>query len=206
MGDEHDDGLRRWMLAALGCVLEPQSAVYISTPITTGPRFVAWRREMASGLSPESPDYRSRRAEEVIAPNRADVSRVLKLVRDRFDDSVIDPTALEDVPGWEQFDYHRFWTETIRRYVHTVVFVDGWQYSSGCVLELAAAVAADARLRHEDLAPLDPYEAVSLIQDAISDVSRDDVLPLEPFHTALRTLQHDMKGLNRPVVTGPDET
>lgn len=202
MSDEGDGGLRRWMLAALGCVLEPGSAIYLSTPITTGPRFVAWRRGPGAELSVETPEYQRRRADEVVAPNRADITPVLELLRERFDEPVIDPTALEDVPGWQQFDYHRFWTEVIHGYVHTAVFVDGWQYSSGCVLELAAAVAVGARLLTQDLEPLVPHEATELIQHAISDVSQDGVLPQEPLRTALGAVQADMDGPDHPIASG----
>lgn len=189
MSDGDEGELRCWMLAAIGCALEPRSAVYLSTPITTGRRFVEWRRGTGAELSPGSSAYLRRRAEEVIEPNRSDIAPLVRWLRTRFQDPVIDPTALEAVPGWEQFDYHRFWAEVIERYAHTAVFAEGWQYSSGCVLELAAAVSADATLLRDDLAPLNPKDAVQLIEGAIADVAWDSVLPEGPLGSALEALQ-----------------
>lgn len=189
MSSERGSGdLQGWMLAAMGCALQPRSAVYVSTPITTGPRFVAWRRGPGAGLSVDDGEYRRGRHEAVIEPNRADVAPLVTSLRARLDDPVIDPTALEDVPGWEQFDYHWFWTEVIHRYAHTALFADGWEYSSGCVLELAAAVSAGIAVRQSDLSPLSLADAVGQVERAIADVGRDDVLPQEPLQTALATL------------------
>lgn len=202
MNDQHDRDVRRWMLAALGCALEPRSAVYLSTPITTGLRFVAWRRGPGADLAVETPEYRRRCADEVIAPNRNEIAPLVEFLRDRFDDPVIDPTALEDVPGWEQLDYHRFWTEAIDRYAHTAVFADGWEYSSGCVLELAAAVSAGATLLCQDLTPLAPEDAAELTEGAVADVSRDDVLPQEPLRTALEALQRHRAETGAAAVSG----
>lgn len=192
MSSERGDGeLRGWMLAAMGCALEPRSAIYVSTPITSGSRFVAWRRGPGAALAADGTEYLRDRHESVIEPNRADVAPLVEALRARVDDPVIDPTALEDVPGWEQFDYHRFWTEVIQRYAHTAVFTEGWEYSSGCVLELAAAVSAGVSVRQSDLSSLPLVEALDRVEYAIADVARDDVLPQEPLRTALDALhQH----------------
>lgn len=187
-GDKNGE-LRQWMVAAMGCVLEPGSAVYLSAPITTGPRFVGWRRGPGAGLEWGNPDWAQMRYQAVIAPNREDVVPLVDFLRSRLDDPVIDPTSLEDVPGWEQFDYHHFWTEVIHRYVHTAVFAEGWEYSSGCVLELAAALSAEVKVRTADFNELALEEAVEHVEQALRDVSRDGVLPQEPLETALAALR-----------------
>lgn len=181
--------LRLWMLAAMGCALAPRSAVYVSTPITTGLRFVRWRRGPGAGLGAGDAEYRQGLLDAVIQPNRAQIAPLVGALRKRFDSPVIDPTELEDVPGWEQFDYHRFWAEVIERYAHTVVFADGWHYSSGCVLELTAAAETGATLLRQDLAPLEPEEAVHLVESAIADVATDGALPEEPLQKALKALR-----------------
>lgn len=186
-----DGELRGLMLAAMGCALEPRSAIYVSTPITSGSRFVAWRRGAGAALVADDVEYVRGRHDSVIEPNRADVAPLVESLRARVDDPVIDPTALEDVPGWEQFDYHSFWTAVIQRYAHTAVFAEGWEYSSGCVLELAAAVSAGVSVRQSDLSSLPLVEALDRVEYAIADVARDDVLPQEPLRTALDALhQH----------------
>jgi hypothetical protein len=177
------------MLAAMGCVLKPRSGVYVSTPITTGPRFVQWRRGPGAHLQPDSAEYEQRRHEAVIVPNREAVAPLVESLHSQLQDPVIDPTALEDVPGWEQFEYHRFWAEVVDRYVHTAVFADGWEYSSGCVLELAAALSADVATQFGDLTVLSVDEASARVQRAIADVAQDDVLPQEPLHDTLAALR-----------------
>lgn len=202
-GHEPRNGqLRQWMVAAIGCVLPPDSAVYVSTPITTGERYVRWRRDAGAHLAPQDPSYRDHLLDAVVAPNRAQVAPLVASLRARFSCPVIDPTALEDVPGWEQFDYHRYWTEVIERYVHTVVFAHGWEYSSGCVLELGAAVGAGAELLRHDLAPLAPADAVRRVERAIDDIAADGVLPEAPFRDALAALRPVLAGESTSVARG----
>jgi hypothetical protein len=100
---------------------------------------------------------------------------------------VIDPTALGDVSGWAQSDYHRFWTGVIERYAHTVVFLNGWEYSSGCTHEFLAAIRVGAELLREDLAPLRLDEGERRIREAIAHLD-DDVLSTVPLRDALQEL------------------
>ena len=100
---------------------------------------------------------------------------------------MIDPTALGDVPGWAQSDYHRFWVGVIERYARTVVFLDGWEYSSGCTHEFLAAIRVGAELLRQDLAPLRLDEGERRIRAAIAALD-DDVLSTEPLRDALQEL------------------
>jgi hypothetical protein len=180
--------LREWMAAALACTLEPRTALYVSTPITTGARFVAWRRGPGAALDPASEEYHHERLARVVTPNREAVVALVAETRERVGEPVIDPTTLEDVPGWQQFDYHRFWVDVIERFAHAVVFVDGWEYSSGCVLELAAAARCRLALLRPDGTTLPRAEARQLVHAAIDDVRGDAVLPTEPLEAALSAL------------------
>jgi hypothetical protein len=67
---------------------------------------------------------------------------------------VIDPSRLADVPGWEQADYHAFWTKVIDQHADKVIFLDGWQYSDGCTIEFAKAVQLGLPRLTEYLMPL----------------------------------------------------
>lgn len=183
------ENLQQWMTAVLACAIGQEGVVYVSTPITTGTRFVTWRRGVGAGLLVGDNAYRAGLLDHVVNPNRAQVTDLVDSLRSASDSPVIDPTALDDVPGWQQLDYHDFWTEVIRRYAHTAVFAEGWHYSSGCVLELAAAAEAGVALLRQDLEPLSPADARDLVQSAITDISTDDVLSQEPLHRALRALE-----------------
>ena len=171
-------------------VIPDREAVYVSVPITTGKRFLDWRQGPGAGLAPSDGRYRSEHRRQVVDPNRAQVAPVIRLLRERLGRVVIDPTTLDDVPGWAQADYHAFWTQVIERYAATVVFLDGWEFSSGCTQEFLAAYRAGARLLREDLTPLRPDEGEQLIRDAIVAL-HDDVQSTAPLRQALREL-HDL--------------
>ena len=191
--------LQAWMTAVLACVVGQQSAVYVSTPITTGERFVTWKRGLAAAVRTGDDEYSKGLLEHVVTPNRAQVAGLVERLRSTSDSPVIDPTALEDVPGWQQLDYHGFWTEVIRRYAHTVVFAEGWHYSSGCVLELATAAEAGVALLRQDPEPLTSAKARDLVRLAITDISTDDVLSQEPLQQALRVLEtRQEQGATKP--------
>ena len=180
----------RVVFEVLDGMIPDREAVYVSVPITTGKRFLDWRRGPGARLAPSDGAYRSEHLRHVVEPNREQVVPVVHLIRQRLGRIVIDPTTLGDVPGWTQADFHRFWTQVIQRYAGTVVFLDGWEFSSGCTHEFIAAVRAGARLLKEDLTPLGLDEGERSIRDAIAAL-HDDVLPTGPLQEALREL-HDL--------------
>ena len=110
----------RAMLDAIGCVVGDRGAVYVSTPITTGPRYLAWRAGPGSALEKGTATYRAEHRAHVVEPNLASVGPIVAAARDRFDLPVIDPTQLADVPGWLQPDYHGFWTDVVRLHARVV--------------------------------------------------------------------------------------
>ena len=150
-----------------GCFgLERENVAYVSTPITTGRRYYDWLA--ASGLSPDAgPSFQTAHAREVIALNQASAHALVLSARASLGKIVVDPTALE-VPVWTQEDYHGFWTRLITDYVGTVVFNDGWEYSTGCTLEYAAALRANATLLDAKLSPLPPTVASMNTKNAVA--------------------------------------
>jgi hypothetical protein len=176
------------ILGILHCTMEGRDGVYVSAPITTGPRFVDWRRGPGAALAPTDDNYRIEHRAQVVLPNREHVRPLVRRVRAHFDAVVIDPTALEDVPGWVQDDYHSLWTEVVERCAHTVVFTNGWEYSSGCTREFLAAVRSGATLLHEDLTRLDPRDGAQLIEDAVKSI-RDHVMPSAPLADVLHEVR-----------------
>jgi hypothetical protein len=168
------------MLAILQCTMEGRDAVYISAPITTGRRFVAWRTGLGATLSPSGEEYHLQHRTHVILPNLKHVRPVVRRIRQHFGGVVIDPTALKDIPGWVQEDYHSFWTEVVERCARAVVFTEGWEYSRGCAHEFLAALRSGALLLQEDLTPLEPSAGAQLIERAVASVD-DAVIPTPPL-------------------------
>jgi hypothetical protein len=84
---------------------------------------------------------------------------------------VIDPTPLE-APDWTQLQFHAFWTRLITDYVGTVVFNEGWEYSTGCCYEFAAAVNAGANVLDDNLSPLPTAAALVLTKQAVERLAK----------------------------------
>src|SRR5687768_9366586 len=101
------DGEIALALNAFGSAIEGRSAVYVSTPITTGHRFAEWRRG-PHALEPGHPNYVHAHGKHVIEPNRSAVRPLISALRNESHRIVIDPTAFVDVPGWTQDDYRVF--------------------------------------------------------------------------------------------------
>jgi hypothetical protein len=76
---------------------------------------------------------------EVVEPNRAEARIAASKLRASQREPVIDPTAVLHIRDWGQGDYRAFWAAVIERLAAKVVFLDGWQFSSGCSVEFLVA-------------------------------------------------------------------
>lgn len=158
-------------LDVLASVVQGRDAVYLSAPITSGKRFSIWYKENGKHLDGNELDYRDGHFREVIEPNRLHAKEIVRKMRRKFDSVLIDPTAVEDLPGWTQDDYRCFWARVIERYVHTVVFMDGWHYSLGCSYEFLTALKSGAVVLDEELQPLSLDDGIKLLKVAIDDLN-----------------------------------
>ena len=102
---------------------EQPSAVYVSTPITTGRLFLDWWRREGISLPKASHEYQTALRAHVVLPNVQRTARFMELLRRRHVGIIIDPTSC-DVPGWTQDDYNEFWTRVLERHVKRVIFLD----------------------------------------------------------------------------------
>lgn len=163
------------------------SVVYLSTPITTGPRYLAWRRARASEGAPTDGAMDLRLRGEVIARNIAAVDPLRKKIRAAFPHvQIIDPTEF-DRHGWEQADYHRFWVEVVERFAEAVVFARGWEHSTGCALEFSVACARGLTLMDHNIKPLDLRAAANRLHRAEQDL-REAGMPSREIACAAETL------------------
>ena len=129
-----------------------RSSVYIGVPVTTGRRFINWFRSTGCQLQRDNIEYERALRAEVILPNIQHAARFIELLRWRHVGLIIDPTSVE-VPGWSQAQYYQFWTTVINRHARRVIFLDGWEFSSGCVLEFETAQLAGIDCVSESLEP-----------------------------------------------------
>jgi hypothetical protein len=145
--------------------VSPRSCVYVSTPISTGLRYLEWYEQTGHRFRPGSADYRTAR----IAIKKANLSAAHELVsaiRADSDCQVIDPTVFADITGWQQNDYHLWWMEVINKYVSTVVFARGWEHSEGCAVEFAVALERQIATVDHHCSTISTATGLGLLQGA----------------------------------------
>jgi hypothetical protein len=160
---------------AIASTVDGRVALYVSTPITTGPRFVAWLRDKGSSFARSSAAYRDGHTTAVVRPNVAAAAPIVRDLRARMRQPVIDPTAFPDAPGWTQDDYRELWTRVIQRFATRVVFIDGWEYSEGCCLEYLVAFRSGATCVDSRERPLPRDQALERMSRAYTELASLDV-------------------------------
>jgi len=165
------------LLETLASVLgDRRDACYVSTPITTGPEFIAWWRAQGSTMDRDDPAYQDE-ISLVVRHNIEAVRPLVRRVEATFGRPVIDPTRLGPIAAWEQPDYHDFWVRVIQRFVETVVLADGWQYSSGCSLEFAAAAVAGLPTWDASLQQFSVEHGLRLLEQAADELEAAGLSP-----------------------------
>ena len=172
--------LARLAVAAMRCATGNRRTVYVSTPVTTGRRFVEWRRGEGRVVPADSDEYRAQWRAHVYDRNVAHVRPLVEALRSRLEGTtVIDPSALADQDGWDQVDYHQFWAAVIRHGADAIVMVEGWQYSVGCALEYVEALTCGVPVLDETLRPVPEDTARRCIAEAVADLSDDGLLDVD---------------------------
>src|SRR4051812_16275920 len=92
-------------LNILGCVLGPKSAVYLSAPITSGKRFSQWFAKNMNGFDSEDKKVKDDHFREVIKPNLTHAKVIVGRVKAALGETLIDPTAVDDIADWNQDDF-----------------------------------------------------------------------------------------------------
>jgi hypothetical protein len=164
--------------------------VYLSAPITTGEAYVVWRHSYGAQITRDNPQYDSLHYQHVISTNLTRVAPLVTHLREMFPDRlVIDPTSLQDIPGWSQSDYHDFWCNLIEKYVAMVVFADGWQFSTGCVSEFATAIRTGKSVYTQSLTPLTQHQGLQMIASAVEEFDNLHV-DSKPLRRAMRVAEN----------------
>jgi hypothetical protein len=177
------------LLNVLGSVIVGRSAVYVSTPITSGRRFARWSSNRDIEFDLSHPETYLEFKREVLEPNSEHARGIIKNLRNLFAKALIDPTALRDIEGWVQDDYRVLWARVIEQYAESVVFLDGWQYSSGCTYEFLVAhrMTPSPSILQERLQPLTLEEGIRLMKQAIVEL-QNSKLPTDFLQQVLNEL------------------
>jgi len=142
--------------------------LYISTPITTGYRFISWAKNLDKIDSYVK--YKSLHEKNVILPNTEEArKKIEQIAEDSGSDIIIEPTTVK-MNGWNQFDYMYFWAEVINKYVNKVIFLNGWECSNGCCAELLVAILLKLEIATEQgLLTVD--QSIEKIKSGITDLN-----------------------------------
>lgn len=171
--------------------------VYLSTPITTGPKLLSWLGDQrARGREPSMDPTTELVRAEVVDQNMAQLGPIRDAINALWPDShLVDPTTLE-VPGWSQWEYHRFWVETICRYVDRIVFADGWHLSTGCTIEYAVGLTMGLPMMGPDGTAITEEDASRLLHEAgaaLEAARRDPSVALAAARRAEAALRNPLK-------------
>lgn len=147
------------MLGLMGTVLTRRSSIYVSSPITSGRRLLAWHS------TPGVVTFDRRFKQEVLEPNLAVARAAVATIRANTHMPVIDPTALPALDGWTQDDYRFLWGRVIELFAHEVVFLDGWEFSSGCTYEYLIATREDLPAKSLEGSRIRLVDAIKSIRD-----------------------------------------
>jgi hypothetical protein len=149
------------------CIDDNCPVVYQSVPITTGRAYLDYHIRIRSEGNWTRQSVYHRESARLNNEQRA--HKVAGKLRSLLTSTVIDPSYLIDIPGWEQADYHEFWVSVIEQYAQQIILLDGWQYSVGCAVEFAAAVRLGLPTFTEHLSPLSVDDGENMLRSAIQD-------------------------------------
>jgi hypothetical protein len=143
------------LLQVLALVLETRSAALASGPVASG------RRRYAL------PDADG---EAVWDANVEALDAFASHLRSKLDCPVICPGGLR-LPSWCARDYKGFFDAVMNRFIREAWFIDGWEYSTGSVLELADCLRAGRPVFDAGGVPLDRKKSITMVDAALTDVS-----------------------------------
>lgn len=176
----------------LSCIVHKGETFYVSTPITSGKKFIEWFATIGKGLKEKNNDiYRSEHRRSVILKNSEEAKIKISKFMGRVDGIVIDPARLE-FKEWEQDEYRYYWGKIIEQYVDNVIVLDGWEYSNGCSFEFLTAIDCGKTILSEELQKLSINDGMELINKSILTLMEND-LPTAYLEKIINTLEFILK-------------
>lgn len=156
------------LLTFLQSVISERNAIYVSSPITSGRRYIDWVKQHPINNNFSGDNQNPEFIRNVIEKNLEHAKSVIQKMRSVFSgDVLIDPTAVPDIQDWKQDDYRYAWGRIIERYVKIIVCSDDWQFSSGCAYEYLVARRAGIQIIDEKQEKITLEKAQQLIKEAI---------------------------------------
>jgi uncharacterized protein DUF4406 len=122
-------------VSSVDSIVSDRKATYLSTPVTGGlAQFEFLKKHGLKSREDMNPNQHKEFASEVVAKNLEDAAEAANNVRVANNEFVINPGRLGAMKSWKQGDYMSLWLKTMDD-VDVVTMRDGWELSTGCVLE-----------------------------------------------------------------------
>jgi len=102
--------------------------------------------------------------------NMKELENFAARLRLQLDCPVICPGSLY-IPGWRGRDYEGFFRAVMDRFVQQVRFIDGWEYSTGSVLELAYCLRTGRPAFDACGSPFDIDSSITRVEAALQELS-----------------------------------
>jgi hypothetical protein len=168
------DDLQKVVLSTFAAVCLDADFQYLSGPVTGGKRFHKWYVEEGRALPVA--DYAALRKTAVLTPNIDAIITVAQ--RERRDGrATIEPGSFEaDFDAWGQAEFYALWDRVIERHAARVKFMDGWEFSAGCVFEFQRALRYGKPTVDMLEQPLTRDRALALIDSAVTWMKEDVVI------------------------------
>jgi len=158
------------MLGLYRTTIADKSAIYISTPMTSG---LLYMNMAAKNHHLEDRGLTQECRHNLYTKNCQHARSVAAMTRLHYPTAiVIDPTFME-VNGWGQDDYLTFWRKVIIDYAYIVKFVRDWYYSNGCAYEFLVSALTNKVMIDEAENEISVYAGKELIQKAYDKQKED---------------------------------
>lgn len=178
-GQEGGSPFHEAILQAWDCALVGSQVVYLSGPITTGPRYVRLLRQGKSSAAS---------MEQLRRKNIDDILLNVQRLRKQRHEIVIEPASL-NLPAWSQSDYHLLWEHLIERHVALIILMPGWEYSAGCAIEFAHASKHGIPAETLSGSSVSVADGIAALTTACEDLRKDNA------HGRLTGLAEQLKGV-----------
>jgi hypothetical protein len=125
---------------------------------------------------------------QVLEPNLRHARQIVRRIRASTKGTVIDPSVVLPVVGWQQKHWLAFWETVIIKFTAAVVFIDGWEFSFGCAHEMGVAFDNGVGVFDERGRAISMRDAADRLHSAIVQIQsygmRVDKLQLVAQHLA----------------------
>lgn len=151
--------------------------IYVSTPINTGLRYINWYVLNKKTKNINNHDREKNKHELVVKPNIKNAKNKIENIKKKINKILVDPTNLEnDDLNWSQEEFYEFWDKFIEKIVNKAIFLDGWEYSIGCCVEMLSAIKNNIPIMDERLKPISNLEILLKIEKSIGLYEKNNMI------------------------------